>query len=192
MLRCPFNNFSKCDGSCPFSMPDFTSCRLATALVAIESICKGQAAQVVTTNAHLVEVKDKLDALKAIPSDDGDSASQRTKATHLDQPRLMLRTRRSDRPDARLILPGELAAQATEAFGDRCSYTITGKGEVLLFTGEDRKLSTNGTAQSITRSISMQKDMQKLNVLFPKASVVYLELVSSDGVFRLRPTGEVE
>ena len=30
MLRCPFNNFSKCDGSCPFSEDNFNSCLLAT------------------------------------------------------------------------------------------------------------------------------------------------------------------
>lgn len=41
MLRCPFNGFSKCDGSCPFSTDNFNSCRLASGLIAIEGLARG-------------------------------------------------------------------------------------------------------------------------------------------------------
>lgn len=184
MLRCPFNNFSKCDGSCPFSMQDFASCRLATALIAIEGICRGQVAQATTTNAHLVEVKEKLDA---IATKDGGESKMRSVCGHPEQPRLML----TSANNTRLIIPNEEGALMWARLGERVSYSITAHGEVLVFAGGDRKLSQHGDGGD-TRSLSMQSDTPRLAALFPDARVVYMKMAEQGGIFRFTPTGERE
>lgn len=63
MLRCPFNNFSKCDGSCPFSTDNFNECRIAGLLIALEGQSRGQLAQIATANAHMVELKAMVEGL---------------------------------------------------------------------------------------------------------------------------------
>lgn len=185
MLRCPFNNFSKCDGSCPFSMQDFTSCRLATALIAIEGICRGQVAQATTTNAHLVEVKERLDALQGTAKDP--KPARRVLCKHVDQPRVML----SSANNTRLIIPNEEGALMWARLGERVSYSITAHGEVLVFAGGDRKLSQHGDGGD-TRSLSMQSDTPRLAALFPDARVVYMKMAEQGGIFRFTPTGERE
>lgn len=185
MLRCPFNNFSKCDGSCPFSMQDFASCRLATALIAIEGIARGQVAQATTTNAHLVEVKEKLDA---IATKDGGESKMRSVCGHPEQPRLML----TSANNTRLIIPNEMGNLIWAGLGERVSYSITGHGEVLVFAGKDRKLSTHGSKSEGTRSISLQSDVGRLTEMFPDARIVYMRMEAHDGIYCFAPTEERE
>lgn len=41
MIRCPFNNFTKCNADCPFSTDDMTRCDLQRSLAAIEGVARG-------------------------------------------------------------------------------------------------------------------------------------------------------
>lgn len=41
MVRCPFNNFSKCNGECPFAEDKATRCGLQRGLAAIEGVARG-------------------------------------------------------------------------------------------------------------------------------------------------------
>lgn len=197
MIRCPFNNFSKCDGSCPFSTQDFAACKLASLLIAIEGQSRGQLAQIATANAHLVEVKDKLDALAASRETEEateDTGTKRAKrASRPDLPRLRIGNVKTGELNAVLVLPRQLGAAATAAFGERVGYTITGNCEVLLYAGKDRKLSTRDSAYDDgTVTVAIGAEAARLAEMYPDTRVIYLELVSSDGVFRLKPTGEVE
>lgn len=188
MLRCPFNNFSKCDGNCPFSTENFNACKLASALTIIEGLGRSQAAQATTTNAHLVEIKEKLDALAAGPALADGQDAPRVVCKHPEQPRLML----GPNNNIRLIIPNDMGNEVWAALGERASYSITGSGEVLLYAGEDRKLSTHGTSSKNTRSISMQGDVKRLVELFPNTRVAYMRMEAHGGIFRFTPTGERE
>ena len=61
MLRCPFNGFSKCDGSCPFSTENFKTCQLATNLLTLVGALRGVHEQLREVNSHLVDVSNQID-----------------------------------------------------------------------------------------------------------------------------------
>lgn len=72
MIRCPFNNFSKCDGSCPWSQPNFTDCGLRADLAEVNGKASGILARLSSADDRLKELGDILamthdavDALKA-------------------------------------------------------------------------------------------------------------------------------
>lgn len=199
MIRCPFNNFSKCDGSCPFSMPDFTGCRLATALVAIEGATKGTHAQVVTTNAHLTDVRDKLDGIASAPEpepvDDGIERKAHRKrghnAKHPDRSYLVFTARnaRYGQPRVVIALNEEHAALAIGTLGETCAYAINDADKsIVLMRGETNKIFRNGTHFSI----SVQSDGSRLAGLFPDCRHVYLDAEAFAGMLVLRPTGKAD
>ena len=197
MIRCPFNNFSKCDGSCPFSMPDFTGCRLATALVAIEGAAKGMHAQVVTTNAHLTDVRDKLDGIASAPElvDDGiegkATRKRGNKAKHPERSYLifLLRSASVGQPKAVIALNEEHAALAIDTIGETCAYVINEADKsIVLMRGEKNKIYRNGTHFTI----SAQSDGSRLVGMFPDCRHVYLDVEAFAGMLVLRPTGEVD
>ena len=193
MLRCPFNNFSKCDGSCPFSTDNFNACKLASLLLTIEGLGRGTVSQLVTVNAHLVEVKDRIDAL-GTHAPESQKPTKRTTAKHPDQPRVRLSDLDGGGKGATLFIPPDIAERMEDALGRQVSYSVTASGEILVFAGSDRKLSRHGRngGDAGIRSISMQSDATRLAGLYRSARVTYLKLVSDDGVFRFAPTGEVE
>lgn len=197
MIRCPFNNFSKCDGSCPFSMPDFTGCRLATALVAIEGASKGMHAQVVTTNAHLTDVRDKLDGIASATElvDDGiEGKAPRIRGHKVKHPEcsyltFSLRSAKVGQPKAVIALNEEHAALAIGTLGETCAYVINDADKsIVLMRGETNKIYRNGTHFAI----SAQSDGSRLVGLFPDCRHVYLDAEAFAGMLVLRPTGEVD
>ena len=200
MIRCPFNNFSKCDGSCPFSMPDFVSCRIATALIAIEGQTRGIHEQVDTVNAHLVELKDAdSGALPADGASDGPELGKRGhRARYPDATYLVFKARGANgsalrgQPEVMLVLNSEHAAMVLDSVGETCSYVINAADKsIVLMKGTERKLSTGG-GSSERRSIYMQKDGQKLVDMFPKARHVYFDVEVFSGMAVLRPNGKVD
>lgn len=198
MIRCPFNNFSKCDGSCPFSMPDFTGCRLATALVAIEGATKGTHAQVVTTNAHLTDVRDKLDGITQQPTRPADGTpawrySSRTRGPkYTDLSYVTLASSKSkQKGTAYLTLTEKDASTVIDTIGETCSYAINkAEGAIVLMRGTDRKVSR--TPVAITRKVSMQTDAQLLMKMFPDATHVYFDAEVVAGMVVLRHNGKVD
>lgn len=197
MIRCPFNNFSKCDGCCPFHTADFTTCRLATALVAIEGAAKGIHMQITTTNAHLTDVRDKLDGITSAPEPvDGDIEGKATrkrghKAKHPERSYLMFsfRSAKVGQPKAVIALNEEHAALATDILGETCAYVINDADKsIVLMRGETNKIYRNGTHFAI----SAQSDGSRLVGLFPDCRHVYLDAEAFAGMLVLSPTGEVD
>ena len=197
MIRCPFNNFSKCEGSCPFSMPDFTGCRLATALVAIEGATKGMHAQVVTTNAHLTDVRDKLDGITSAPEpvDDGieGKATRKRgyKVKHPERSYLVFSHSNSRVGQQKVVmaLNEEHGALATDTLGETCAYVINDADKsIVLMRGETNKIFRNGAHFCI----SMQSDGSRLVNLFPDCRHVYFDAEVAAGMLVLRPTVEVD
>lgn len=206
MLRCPFNNFSKCDGSCPFSMPDFTGCKLAVLLTQVEGQSRGQLAQLNNVNANLEDMRAKLEAIGArldapLPQKgeaparaDQPARNDRSRmATYKDQPRVRLK-KPGDQSGTTFTVPSPLAATMAGVLGDRCDCAVTGKGEVLLYEGESKAISLHGgNGATASRTIAIGIEARNLRKLFGEARWIYYKLASSDGgLFRFVPTGEVE
>ena len=195
MIRCPFNNFSKCDGSCPFHTADFTTCKLDTNLTAIAGAAKGIHMQITTTNAHLTDVRDKLDGITSAPEpvDDGiEGKATRIrghKAKHPECSYLMFSFRSASvgQPKAVIALNEEHAALATGTLGETCAYVINDADKsIVLMRGEKNKIYRNGTHFAI----SAQSEGLRLVGMFPDCRHVYLDVEAFAGMLVLRPTGE--
>ena len=76
MIRCPFNGFSKCNGSCPFSMENLSSCLLASQLSVAVGQLRGIHQQTVNTNAQMNGLREDIDnAISAINRQEGQTDS---------------------------------------------------------------------------------------------------------------------
>ena len=201
MIRCPFNNFSKCDGSCPFSMPDFTSCRLATALVAIEGSVKGIHAQTVTTNAHLTDMRTKLDELPPVNGaqdnlDEGRKRSQR--ARYPEKCYLLFSNRvnrsRGAQPDVALSITPDVSDRIMSEIGETVDYMFNDtSGTLILMKGTARSMSVRGSLKERPRmQISIQSEGTRLRAKFGDCTHVYYDADFHDGMVIFKPTGEVD
>lgn len=204
VLRCPFNNFSKCDGSCPFSMPDFTGCKLSVLLAQVEGQSRGQLAQLNNVNANLEDVRHKLDDLSAkleemsaqpddAPLDDalGRPTITRRKALHQDKPRVLLSwgTGKDNKRRANFTLDPESANAVRLALGDMCGISVTSELDVLIYSGDSKKLSGDCKSRLVTLGSLAAPFFER----FPGTKYIYYKLASSNGnVFRFVQTGEVE
>lgn len=193
MLRCPFNNFSKCDGSCPFSTPDFAACKLASGLVALEGIARGiegQArgvhAELVTVNAHLTEMR----------VDEGEAEGgmvNRRKSKDPEACYLIRKALGNGRSDLRLSLGPSVAKAAEEAFGERVDVTLLeSPGLVILHKGDGRKMARVKSTESDRVSLSLQSYDQRFAEAFGKHRITYMSAEMGEGMLTLKPTGEVE
>ena len=190
MLRCPFNNFSKCDGSCPFSMPDFTSCRIATALAALEGQTRGIHAQLVTVNAHLADMR------MAAGDEEPRTGGRGSKPTRPDEcyvtrvNRASADTERSQ-PSFALSMNAATADAVLAAIGETVSYSFDGRsGAIILTPGTDRKLIKTGDLGR--RYISIQSDGRRIADALGEHRHVYMAPTVTDCVAIFRPTGEVD
>lgn len=190
MLRCPFNNFSKCDGSCPFSMPDFAGCRIATALAAIEGQTRGAHAQLVTVNAHLADMR------TADVDDAPRTGGRGSKPTRPDEcyvtrvNRAAADTERSQ-PCLALSMNPETAEAVLAALGETVSYSFDGRsGAIILTPGSDRKLIKTGDLWR--RYISIQSDGRRIADALGEHRHVYMAPTVTDCVAIFRPTGKVD
>lgn len=187
MLRCPFNNFSKCDGSCPFSMPDFAGCRIATALAAIEGQTRGIHAQMVTVNAHLAD-------MRMADGDDAPRAGGRgSKPTRPDEcyvtrvNRVAADTERSQ-PCLALSMNAATADAVLAAIGETVSYSFDERsGAIVLTPGPARKLIKTGDAGR--RYISIQSDGRRIVAALGEHRHVYMAPTVTDCVAIFKPTG---
>ena len=189
MLRCPFNNFSKCDGSCPFSMPDFAGCKLATSLVAIGGQTQGIHARLTTINEQLAKVMEMIenmgDAGTSEPA--GIGGPVRFSGTYLTCKARS--SNNSQQPEVRLSLSDDDAAAVLAALGDTVNYVFNDSdGSILLMRGAMRKLS-KAPNKGERRSLSLQSDgMRIVNTLGEFKHVGY-DVAEFDGIFKLTPNG---
>lgn len=199
MIRCPFNNFSKCDGSCPFSTANFTHCGLSALLTSLEGQSRGQLAQIATANAHLVEVKEKLDALNQ-PKADGEQATAavpmppaaRRKASNPDGCYIAQAVKKRDgRIDVRLSLNADMADLVEREFGSNISAMVVGNpAAIVTCRGNGLKLSRVSDGQRATASLSGQREA--ILTVFGRHHYIYLDGELANGMLRFTPTGEVE
>lgn len=197
MLRCPFNNFSKCDGSCPFSMPDFASCRIATALVALEGQTRGAHAQLVTVNAHLADMRTAAGDDETAAGDDAPRTGCRgSRPTRPDEcyvtrvNRAAANTERSQ-PSFALSMNAATADAVLAAIGETVSYSFDERnGAIVLTRGSDRKLIRANEGRR--RYISIQSDGRRIIDALGDHRHVYMAPTVTDCVAIFRPTGEVD
>ena len=195
MLRCPFNNFSKCEGACPFSTENFNACKLASLGIAIEGLGRGTVAQLSTVNAHLVEMKGQLEALKPMPTEtkDADSGSHRVRPTRADMCYVAISDNitRGHGRNVRISLNDDMTAKAQEMFGERCDVTFVDSiGLLILSDGDALKLSTSGHGSK--SNVSIVPLTSRIERSRGKHHYYYLEPTVEDGAIWLRFTGEVE
>ena len=63
MVRCPFNNFSKCNNECPFAEDDATRCGLQRGMAAIEGVVRGIHANASVTKNHAIMASQSAEAV---------------------------------------------------------------------------------------------------------------------------------
>lgn len=190
MLRCPFNNFSKCDGSCPFSMPDFASCRIATALAAIEGQTRGAHAQLVTVNAHLADMRMAAGDDAPRPGGRGSKPTRPDECYVTRVNRVAADTERSQ-PSLALSMNPQTAEAVLAAIGETVSYSFDGRsGAIVLTPGTDRKLIKTGDLGR--RYISIQSDGRRIADALGEHRHVYMAATVTDCVAIFKPTGEVD
>ncbi len=187
MLRCPFNNFSKCDGSCPFAMKDFIDCLLAVAARNIEGQSKGIHAQLVTANAHMVEMKAAIDAADKT-ADNTEAPVRKSKYADVDY---LIRNSNGDMkismcPATTDIVIGMFGKKVNVNFSERSK-------QFVLMDGTERTISdTNGSrSKRSSISVSSPRFVEPVTKLFGFHRYVFLKPVESSGVMLLVPTGEV-
>lgn len=193
MLRCPFNNFSKCDGSCPFSMPDFASCRIATALAAIEGQTRGAHAQLVTVNAHLADMRMAAGDGDEPQADGGGRGSRPTRPDECYVTRVNRAAAGTERsqPCLALSMNPQTAEAVLAAIGETVSYSFDARsGAIVLTPGTDRKLIKTGDYGR--RYISIQSDGRRIADALGDHRHVYMAPTVTDCVAIFRPTGEVD
>ena len=190
MLRCPFNNFSKCDGSCPFSMPDFVSCRLSTALIAIEGVCRGQLAQAVTTNAHLTELRGMVEEMHAEP-DAEKERKQLQRASKMDACYLYRCERKDGTVEMEISLNNDATARVLESFGTKVDVLVVQSTKTFIIAPGTR-FTVSKNSGGCRSSVSVGRNRGAIEMAFGKAHYTYLEPTFEGGMLRLTVTGEVE
>lgn len=191
MLRCPFNNFSKCDGACPFSMPDFAGCRIATALAALEGQTRGIHAQLVTVNAHLADMR--MAAGDEPQAAGGGRGSKPTRPDECYVTRVNRAAADPERsqPSLALSMNATTADAVLAAIGETANYSFDGRsGAIVLTPGTARKLIRTGDAGR--RYISIQSDGRRIVDALGEHRHVYMAPTVTDCVAIFRPTGEVD
>lgn len=205
MLRCPFNNFSKCDGSCPFSMPDFAGCKLAVLLAQVEGQSRGHLAQLNNVNANLEDVRNKLEELGAklgalgATQVDAPQAPVRKERVNASMPEksylLRYRNKSAGRDDIRLSLDPETTDAVTAEFGTRVDVIIVAAPpQILVVPGTGLAVTRNHESlASVCRgAISLNGKRRVIDDTFGTSHYTYLDAKLTDGILRLTPTGEVE
>ena len=198
MLRCPFNNFSKCDGSCPFSTENFTACKLASLLISIEGLCRGQLAQASTTNAHLVEAKELLEEMATAPDALAPAPELPIQRKHPKKKNCccVYRNDGADRTELRLAVVGDAAEHLRSICGEgrRADvFFIPGDRTFLLTPGTSErsaKLVTNEASGRTMLSIGLGRGAVEQSI--GRRHYAFLEPTISGGMLRLVATGEVE
>lgn len=198
MLRCPFNNFSKCDGNCPFSTENFAACKLASLLISIEGLCRGQLAQASTTNAHLVEAKELLEEMATAPDAPATAPELPVQRKHPKKKNrcCVYRNIGTDRTEIRLAVVGDAAAHLRAICGDGRRtdvFFIPSERTFLLTPGTSErsaKLTTNEASGRTMLSIGMWRSAVEHSIGIHHYAI--LEPTISDGMLRLVATGEVE
>ena len=188
MIRCPFNNFSKCDGSCPFSMPDFASCRIATALATIEGQTRGAHAQLVTVNAHLADMR-MVDGDEPAAAGGG-RGSKPTRPDECYVTRINRATADPERsqPSLALSMNAATADAVLDAIGETVSYSFDERsGAIVLTPGPSRKLIKTGVAGR--RYISIQSDGRRIIDALGTHRHIYMAATVTDCVAIFKPTG---
>ena len=181
MIRCPFNNFSKCDGSCPFSTENFKACKLASLLVAIEGLGRGTVAQLATANAHLVEAKELMAKEPAATQGAAATGSRR-----LNDPRTYIKGRSNG---FYLYLSKEASEQVRALGWEACSFELHRRPRTVLyvFEGDSNKITVATTTE-------------RLRVVLPKAMAApilgdhrtaFMSVRKDGDELVLEPTGEV-
>lgn len=193
MIRCPFNNFSKCDGSCPFSMPDFSGCRLATSMTAIEGIVRGISERTqkmhieqVNTNAHLAEVNLHLDG--GVPG----NTETKSMRKRIHDPRSYLRNEKRNGKDNYCIYLSESDSEAAiSMFGESVEVSLIEKPNlrIILSPGDSFTISTKQKTKRATIYISSYTS--RIVSLFGPDSYVFLKTNISDGLMMLMGDGDV-
>lgn len=192
MLRCPFNNFSKCDGSCPFSMPDFAGCKIATSLTAIEGIVRGIGERVgkmhmeqVTTNAHLTALRTPELLAEDVCEDVSD-----TKRRHDPRSYLVNESRGAGKGRAYRISVSESDADGViGTIGDKADIFVIRKPvpKIILSPGDEVTVSRNGRRLRI----SPGNKQSQLADAFGVHDRVYLEAGFDNGIVTLTADGDV-
>lgn len=191
MLRCPFNNFSKCDGSCPFSMPDFSGCRLATSMTAIEGIVRGISERTqkmhveqVNTNAHLAEVNRLLDDGVLVGGVRDESDGQSKKPARIRDPRTYIRKESTQR--FCLYLSVEDTEDVAGMFGASATAVIIPKPNprIMIVPGNAnailmKKRSNRGT---INFKSACTSDVESA---FGEHRYIFLRSIVDDGIMTL-------
>lgn len=188
MLRCPFNNFSKCEGACPFSMPDFASCRIATALAAIEGQTRGAHAQLVTVNAHLADMRMADGDEPAAAGGGRGSKPTRPDECYVTRVNRVAADTERSQPCLALSINPETTDAVLAAIGETVSYSFDERsGAIVLTPGAGRKLIRTGDVGR--RYISIQSDGRRIAAALGDHRHVYMAATVTDCVAIFKPTG---
>lgn len=184
MIRCPFNSFGKCDGSCPFSTENFRSCGLERMLAELGGQARGIHAQMVTANAHLAEAK-------------GQQADQPRKriqqrAQVADSCYLYRNERDDGSADVKLALSSEVAAKVADEMGGKVDVLLIPGAKSFVVAGGTRATVSRTTAMAPRATISVGFAREAIEAAFGTHRYAYLAPSFGGGVLRLTATGEVE
>lgn len=197
MIRCPFNNFSKCDGSCPFSMPNFTACGLADDMGSLVGKAAGALAKLERANEDaerilsvLAGIREAVEDMATAPAPAPAPAGPGPKKLFKpEEPYLRFGQDGKGGETAVLIFPGEHAETLTGALGEQVDVLIRGKERrLLLFSGTARQVSRNATTRAV--SISLTSGRDQLRDAFGAHRYVFLGMRVTDDFVELTPTGE--
>lgn len=204
MLRCPFNNFSKCDGCCPFSTDNFESCLLADAAAAtmgLQGAAKGIHQQLLTINALSTRVADatqsnadaiaKLaDGLESLSFEAAPEESQRQLKPLTRERRDVSYLLKRGRNGYALMFSSRDAELIKSRFGETVGIAVipSSNPRIVLYRGATRKFSRDEDTRKASVSVSAYTD--ELEACFGLHKYVYMQAEVKDGNVELVPTGE--
>lgn len=195
MLRCPFNNFSKCDGSCPFSENNFNSCLLATngnmaagRLMGLLNRAEDLSKDVARIDSALTTIIKMLEGIEVVAEEKPKPA--KVNPSMRDECFLYRNVKPDDNIDMRVSLNADTAGLVEAQLGKKVDAALIDSTKTLVL------LPGGGATVSRVRggraSVSVGALRSRIEATFGTAHYTYLSADLEDGMLKLRPTGEVD
>lgn len=198
MLRCPFNNFSKCDGSCPFSEDNFNSCLLATngnmaagRLMGLLNRADDLKKDVARIDSALTTIIGMLEGIEVVGEEKPAQRPKKVTPSMRDECYLYRNVKPDGAVDMRVSLNAEVAALVTEQLGEKVDAALIDSTKTLvLLPGSSMTVSFMNRGGRASVSIGGLR--RRLEATFGTAHYTYLSADFEDGMLKLRATGEVD
>lgn len=197
MLRCPFNNFSKCDGSCPFSEDNFNSCLLATngnatagRLMGLLNRTDDLKKDVARIDSALTTIIKMLEGIEVVAEEKPKPKPAKVNPSMRDECFLYRNMKPDGSVDMRVSLNADTAELVEAHYGKKVDAALIDSTKTLVL------LPGSGVTVSQVRggraSVSVGALRSRIEATFGTAHYTYLSADLEDGMLKLRPTGEVD